>query len=116
MPKSILVADDDETMLDLYARMFLKTGYSISRASSFEEAVGLIDANTYDLLITDLMFPDRLGDRLVKHFEKKRPGARALIVTGAVSELSPKNSPRVYLQKPFDYDVFMGEVTRALEN
>ena len=48
MPKNILVADEDQAMLDLYLRMFRKTGYLVSRASSFEEAMGLIDSNSYE--------------------------------------------------------------------
>lgn len=116
MPKRILVVDDDKAMLELYKRMLLKTDYLIFRASGFDKAAELIKKNKYDLLITDLMFPSGLGLRLVKLFEKKQAGAGSLIVTGAVSGLSPEKRPAVYLEKPFSYKVFMGAVASALEN
>lgn len=114
MPGSILVADDDRAMLNIYTRIFSNTDYTISLASSFAEAAGLINSNNYDLLITDLMLGDGLGTDLIKIFEKKRGGARSLLVTGSVAELAPEQLPEVYFEKPFNLDVFMAAVTNAL--
>lgn len=114
MLKSILVADDDKAMLNLYTRIFSSTDYTISLASSFAEATNLINSNDYDLLITDLMLEDGLGTELIKIFEKKRDGAKSLLVTGSVGELSPKQRPEVYLEKPFKLEAFMAAVTKAL--
>lgn len=114
MPKSILVADDDKAMLNIYARLFTGADYLVSQASSFAEAARLINLNNYDLLITDLMLEDGLGTELIKMFEKKRSGARSLLVTGSVAELAPEQRPEVYFEKPFKVEVFMAAVTKAL--
>jgi two-component system nitrogen regulation response regulator GlnG len=111
---SILVADDDKAMLNLYTRIFSNTDCTISLASSFAEAANLINLNNYDLLITDLMFPDGLGTELIKIFEKKRAGTKSLLVTGSVAELAPDELPSVYFEKPFKLEVFMAAVTEAL--
>jgi len=66
MPESILIADDDPAMRRLYTRIFSETNYSITIATSVAEARGFIETNHYDLLVTDLMFPDGLGTELVK--------------------------------------------------
>lgn len=115
MPKSILVADDNKAMLNIYTRIFAATDYLISQASSFAEAAQLINTNDYDLLITDLMLEDGLGTELIKMFEKKRDGAKSLLVTGSVEELAPEQRPDVYLEKPFKVEVFMATVSKALE-
>jgi len=114
MPRHILVADDDKAMLNIYTRIFSNTDYSISLASSFAEAAGLINLNNYDLLITDLMLQDGLGTDLIKMFKKKRGGARSLLVTGSVAELAPEQLPEMYLEKPFRLEVFMAAVSKAL--
>lgn len=116
MPVNILVADDDRNMLNLYARIFSKTDYSVSWASSFTEAVGLINSNNYDLLITDLMFPDGLGTELIRIFEKKKDGAKSMLVTGSASELNHGQIPKVAgcFGKPFKLQVFMEAVAKAL--
>lgn len=114
MPGSILVADDDKAMLNIYTRIFLNTDYTISLASSFSEAARLIHSGDYDLLITDLLLGDGLGTELIKMFEKKRDGAKSLLVTGSVAELVPEQLPEVYFEKPFNLEVFMAAVTDAL--
>lgn len=116
MPKSILVADDDKAMINLYRMIFSRTDYSISKASSFAEAKQLIALNNYDLLITDLMFPDGLGTELIKLFEEKQNGAKSLLVTGSTLELEPKLLPESvrYFEKPFKIEPFLSAVTKAL--
>jgi len=108
------VADDDQAMLNIYTRLFMGADYLISQASSFAEAAQLINSNNYDLLITDLMLKDGLGTELIKMFEKKRNGARSLLVTGSVAELTQEQRPEVYFEKPFKVEIFMAAVTKAL--
>jgi len=115
MPKSILVADNDKAMLNIYTRLFSNTDYTLSLASSFTEAARLIHSSDYDLLITDLMLGDGLGTELIKMFEKRRDGAKSLLVTGSVAELAPEQLPGVYFEKPFKIEVFMAAVTAALD-
>ena len=84
MPRSILVVDNDATMLDVYTRLFAGAGYLISKTSCFAGAVRFINSNNYDLLITDLMLGNGLGTELIKLFERKQAGAKSLLVSGSV--------------------------------
>jgi len=68
MPGNILIADYDPAILKLYTRIFATTGYSSTMAASISEARGFLETNHYDLLVTDLMFPDGLGTELVELF------------------------------------------------
>lgn len=116
MPKQILIADDDPVLLNIYTRMLAGTGYAVSRASSFTEAAALINTNNYDLLVTDLMFPDGVGTDLITIFERKQGCAKCILVTGAVSEIDPNKIPvlAAYFEKPLDTNAFMAAVTKAL--
>ncbi|MDT8285703.1 MAG: response regulator [Elusimicrobiales bacterium] len=114
MSKSILVADDDPAMLKIYERLLARTSHSVAKASTFAEAAALIAEREFDLLITDLMLPDGLGTDLIKFFEKKRAGARSLLVTGSVLEAAPGILPETYFEKPFDVNAFMAAVAEAL--
>ena len=116
MPASILVADDDKVMLNLYSRIFSGKDYSIVMASSFSEAADLIKNNSYDLLVTDLMFPDGIGTELVKLFEKKRAGARSLVVTGSApaDRSLLKSGATAVFEKPFKVESFMAAVENAV--
>ena len=114
MPKNILVADDDKAILNIYTRLFSDTDHSVSLASSFTEAAELIRSGDFDLLITDLMLEDGLGTELIKLFEKKRDGARSLLVTGSLAEVDQSQLPDAYLEKPFKLEVLMAAVNEAL--
>ena len=114
MSVNILVADDDPAMLHLYTLVFSGTDYSISMASSFAEAEKLIGANSYDLLVADLMLGDGLGTELIALFEKKRCGAKSLLVSGSVAELDLEPLPETYIEKPFRVEVFLSAVAKAL--
>lgn len=116
MPKSILVADDEKSMLSVYTRLFTVTDYSISTASSFTEAAGLINSTSYDLLITDLTFPDGLGTELIKLFKKRRKGARSLLVTGSDPQYIPRQFRNIRLEKPFKMEVLLKAVAEALDS
>ena len=113
MPKSILVADDDAAMLNIYARLFAGPDYLISKTSSFAEAARLINSRNYDLLITDLMLGDGLGTDLIKLFERKQAGA-CLLVSGSLGVLAPEQIPAGYFEKPFKAEVFMAAVNKTL--
>ncbi|MFA6433198.1 MAG: response regulator [Elusimicrobiales bacterium] len=117
MSSKILVADDEKCILKLYTRIFSGKEYSITTAGSFKEASGLIEANHYDLLVTDLLFPDGLGTELIKLFEKKRAGAKSLLVTGSsdADELLENSGVTEYFYKPFEVRCFMAAVDKALK-
>jgi CheY-like chemotaxis protein len=59
----ILVVDDDETLRDLLATVLRQHGYDVTTAASVSEALRLISAGSYDVLLSDLHMPGK-GDGL----------------------------------------------------
>lgn len=116
MPVNILVADDDKAMLNLYSRIFAGTAYTIATAETFAEASALLREKTFDLLITDFMFPDGLGTELIRIFNEGKENARSLLVTGTpyARETLAYEGVRGYIEKPFKVDQFIEAVNKAL--
>ncbi|MDO8803493.1 MAG: response regulator [Elusimicrobiota bacterium] len=116
MPVSILVADDEKAMLRLYLRIFAGSGYSISTAGTFAEAAALLRKNSYDLLITDFIFPDGVGTELIKIFNEVKAGSRSLLVTGTpyAREKLAKQGVHRYIEKPFKMELLLDAVSKAL--
>ncbi len=115
MPVNILVADDDKSILRLYSRIFSGEEYAVTSAETFAEASGLLLKNDYDLLITDLMFPDGVGTELIKIFNKSKDDAKSLLVTGtprAKEMLDHEGTD--YLEKPFKVENFLERVNKIL--
>jgi DNA-binding NtrC family response regulator len=116
MPGSILVADDDTSMLSLYNKIFSRTDYTVSMAESCAEAIKLINSNDYDLLITDLVFPDGLGTELIKAFREKKSGAKSFLVTGSDkhSSCTEAAGAAMKFEKPFSVESLLSAVHSAL--
>ena len=115
-----LVCDDEEPLRDLMARRLEKMGVEVERAESGKDAAARIEAQRYDLLITDIYMPDVTGLDLLQQMKALDPHAQVVVVTAsatldnAVGALN--HGAFAYLTKPFDHlTVFDNVVARAIE-
>ena len=115
-----LVCDDEEPLRDLMARRLEKLGLEVDRAESGKDAAARIEAQRYDLLITDIYMPDVTGLELLQRMKALDPHAQVVVVTAsatldnAVGALN--HGAFAYLTKPFDHlTVFDNVVARAIE-
>ncbi len=80
--KSILVIDDETTILDAIKIIFEDMGYTVKvfadSQAGMEEAV----RNDYDLIVVDIRMPGMNGAEVTEGIRKARAGARILIITG----------------------------------
>lgn len=118
MTNKVLVADDDKNIRELYIRIFRDTDYSLTTAMSITQATRLIKANRFDLLITDLMFPDGLGTELIRLFKENRTDAQCLLVTGEpdVQKILESGDITEYFPKPFNLNRFMAAIKKVLSD
>jgi len=101
----VLLADDDAAALQLAARALTSDGHSVTTASDGQEALRLLEAQTYDILVTDLDMPGLDGFELFARAAPKMPTLKVLMVSGHADELGRARgfpSDRVAtLAKPF---------------
>ncbi len=110
----VLIAEDEEAMLEIFGDVIEDLGYSVTRARNGEEALLLAQADVPDLVVSDQMMPVRSGLELLR-------ALRALPATASVpflliSAAQPKGLEEAdhFLPKPFDLDVFEAAVKRTL--
>ncbi len=60
-PQTILVIDDDPGILDLHSRLVAQTGRRVITARNGREALALVEQQTPDLILLDLMMPEMDG-------------------------------------------------------
>jgi two-component system cell cycle response regulator len=61
MDDHILIVDDDEAIRDSMHEFMTENGFNAFAASSAEEAIKILKANTIEIVITDIMLPDQDG-------------------------------------------------------
>ncbi len=116
--RKVLVADDDETILDFIAETLSETEFEIVTARGGQEALARVDED-FVVAIVDLNMPEPAGIDCLKHLQKHFPDIQTIICT-ASSEVSDavaamKHGAFEYLTKPVNPDELLELVNRAAE-
>ncbi|MCA9423818.1 MAG: response regulator [Candidatus Omnitrophica bacterium] len=115
----ILVVDDDPSVLDFLAKLLVRQGYQVETASSFGEAITLLQESPFALTLTDLSLPDGNGIDLINRVHSRDPHAICILITGFGTMESAIDAihARVYdfLPKPFDMNQLLATVRNGLE-
>lgn len=81
--------------------------YVVNSAANGADAIAMIQAYAYDLLIVDWQLPDKSGIEILKHYRGKGGDAPVLMLTGkdalADKEVGFGAGADDYLTKPFDH-------------
>jgi len=111
----ILLAEDDEAMRQYLARALEKSGYEVLSVDRGTEAIPLLETQSFDLLLTDIVMPEMDGIELAQHAAKMAPDMRVMFITGfaAVTLKAGKAVPQAkVLSKPFHLRDLVLEVDR----
>ena len=110
----LLVEDNDElgqateTLLTLF-------GYRVTRASSAEEAIELLDSGSthFDVVLSDVVMPGGMnGVSFAQYLQKNLPEMPIILITGYASHLRNKHGFEI-LRKPCAPDVLLAALRRA---
>lgn len=118
-PGRMLIVDDESVALRNLERVMVKAGYSVTAVQSGEEALALLQTQTFDLLLTDLRMEKIDGMRLLKTCRSLHPDSEVIMITGYASAESAveamKQGAFYYITKPFRLDEVRKVVAEAME-
>src|SRR3989441_6393502 len=116
--KTILVVDDEKPQRDILQEILTSAGYDVTSAASGEAAMKFAKERSFDLALTDLKMTGMDGIELLQQLLAQDSSIIVILLTAHGSIDSAKNALRRgafdYLQKPFDRDVLLGTIKRAL--
>ncbi len=119
-PKTLLVVDDEDMLVELLNRMLSRQGYQVVSAHSATEALSLYEERKQDidLVITDLVMPGMDGRQLAEELLRRDPATRILVSTGfsAQTDIAAllEQGIRGVVMKPYQSDQLLGKVSEAL--
>lgn len=120
--KSVLIVDDDETILNLLEILVRRDGFRVLRAESGEAAVYLLSKKP-DALLLDLMLPGaKSGLDVLAHLRGlSGPAPTVIMITGQVDShpelMEARKNPLVteVLHKPINQEKLLGLLHRTLK-
>lgn len=108
MNNVILIVDDEKTQREMLGGYLRKKGYEIHTASSGDQALEIINANTIDIMISDHKMPGMTGLELAERAAADHPNISIIILTayGTVDDAvqAMKGGVEDYLTKPINLD------------
>jgi len=104
-PLRALVVDDEELVRKFVERVLREAGYDTATASDGPEALELTaGAETFDILVTDVMMPQMTGDELARQIRASTPEIKVLYLTGFSDRLFKEKvtlwADEAFLDKP----------------
>ncbi len=117
--KSILLVDDEEIIRNSIGRDLKEENYTVTLATSGEEAIDLLNDTPFDLVLTDLSMSGLTGIQVLKEAKVIAPMTGVIILTGYGDMASAIDCLRFgaddYLLKPYDFDELMIRIERFFE-
>ncbi len=118
---NILLVEDDINLLESMA-VLLSTRFRISKAPNAREAMQLLEINSFDLIVCDILMPGMNGFEFLQEVRKNARTAAVpfLFLTALGSHENRLQGLRLgaidYIRKPFDSGMLTAKITAILES
>jgi len=97
---TILVIDDDPSILRSLGDFLKGQGYRVTLASCGTEGIEAVRRETYDIVITDVQMPDVDGFEVLREVRRVSPGTETMVITGV---RETENAFRAMQEGVFDF-------------
>ena len=113
----ILVVDDDDVIRDTLCELLSAVHYC-QTADTAEEALARLEAQRFDVVLTDVSMPGLSGMELLQRVVELYPGTPVIIISGLSDQEQAQSllsrGAFDYLLKPFRLEVVEDSVRRAI--
>ncbi|MEE4358499.1 MAG: PAS domain S-box protein [Desulfococcaceae bacterium] len=120
--ETVLLVEDDESILKLCEKVLGSLGYKIISANTPKKAISLADKNEtdIDLLITDVIMPEMSGKELSHHLMRSHPRLKTLYMSGYTADIisyrGVLDEGVFFIQKPFSRRDMAVKIRETLDN
>lgn len=122
-PLNILVVDDTDQIRMWCHLQLQKLGHKVVSASSGIEAERILHLRSFDLLVTDVIMPDRDGLELILGLRRSRSATRILAMSGGGKftqdadclKLATRLGAHAVVTKPLSLERLIEKVAEAMD-
>jgi DNA-binding NtrC family response regulator len=116
--ETILIIDDEKSLLDLLSVVFKKEGYAVKSALSAAAGFEILAKEAVDLVVTDIKMPGADGMDVLRYARENLPDLPVILITayGSIAQAveALKAGALDYVVKPFDVEELKIIVGRGL--
>lgn len=119
---TILLVDDNQDLLETLSAMLMAAGYRVVGAVNARDAIDRFAESQVDLVITDILMPDKDGLELISELHHAANDLPIIAISGGggmvdslrVLDVAHKFGARHILEKPFDTRALLTVIDEAL--
>ena len=117
MSVKVLLVDDEKDFLNIMAERMRARGIEVSTATSAEQALQMVQKESYDAVIMDFLMPEMDGFKALKLFKETRPDLEIILLTANVRDeeciAAKKLGAMDVIEKPADLNLLTQRVEEA---
>jgi two-component system, response regulator RegA len=106
--RTLLIVEDDKSFLQRLARAMESRGFTVTTAETIAEGLERLETGLPAFAVVDMRLADGNGLEVISALKRRRPDARAIILTGYGNIATAVNAVKMgavdYLAKPVDAD------------
>ncbi len=123
MAATILVIDDEAQLRGMMRQMLENEGYVVTEAQNGEEGIRMYRQNPADIIITDIVMPEKEGIETIRELRRDFPDVKIIAVSGG-GRIDPKEYLHLALKigaaqtlkKPFKRNELLEAIRDVLGN
>ncbi|MFZ5517038.1 MAG: PAS domain S-box protein [Candidatus Zhuqueibacterota bacterium] len=118
----ILLVEDEEDVRNFISKILTWYNYAVVSAEDATRALQIFEKENgeFDLVLSDVVLPDKSGHDLVRHLLKIKPGLRVLLSSGYMDEKGDWERIQAhglpFLQKPYDLFELLDTIKKVLSD
>lgn len=91
----ILIVDDDQQLRDMLRQFLDWEGFDVIESSDGEKALRILHEYKVDIMITDIIMPEKDGISLVRDLRKQYPDLKIIAISGGSRHIDPQNPLKI---------------------
>ena len=117
MSATVLIIDDEKDFLDLMAERLAARGMDVSTSTSAEDALEMVQTESFDAVIMDFLMPEMDGFTALKMFKKSQPDLPVILLTANVPDEKCLEAIQLgamdVIEKPADLNLLTQKIDEA---
>ncbi len=115
---TILLADDDDQVRSMLTHIFQQEGYEVVEACDGLQAINRYDPDVIDVVVTDIVMPEKEGLETIREIRAINPAARIIAISGG-GRIKPEDyldwADRIGVDRTFTKPLRRVEILAAIE-
>lgn len=117
MSEKVLLVDDEQDFLDIMSERMENRGMNVTTATSAEQALEILEQETFDAIVMDFQMPEMDGMDALKRIKEKNPALQIILLTGYATVEKTVEAMKIgaadFIEKPADLEALTEKIKTA---